>query len=132
MAGEITASEVPAEWNKKMRDYLGVDVPDDAHGCLQDVHWSIGAYGYFPAYALGQAMAAQLYAKALKEIPDLEKKVAQGDFSALREWLRERVHSKGSLYPSCDDLCESITGEKLNPQHLVDHLTDKYKELYNL
>eukprot|EP00624_Nannochloropsis_granulata_P006668 evm.model.NODE_50279_length_19378_cov_37.169006.1 len=128
-----------------MKTLLNVDVTADeggkeggqegkgnAKGCLQDVHWAVGALGYFPSYTLGAMMAAQLYAQARKEIDGLEGQIGQGQFKGLREWLRERVHVRGSVCESMDELLVSVTGEPLNPAYFVRHLKDKYGALYQL
>jgi carboxypeptidase Taq len=107
-----------------MKQYLGVDVPDDAHGVLQDVHWSHGTLGYFPTYSLGNIYAAQLFNKVKKEIPNIETGFAKGDFSPLLNWLRINIHQEGSRYYP-EDLIKKVTNEGLNPKYLVDYLKGK-------
>jgi carboxypeptidase Taq len=102
--GRIGVDELPARWNAAMREYLGVTPPDDAHGVLQDVHWSGGMFGYFPSYALGNLYAAQIVAAAEREIPGLWAHVERGEFAPIREWLREKVHRHGQVYLP-EDLC---------------------------
>eukprot|EP00611_Tribonema_gayanum_P022629 TRINITY_DN4582_c0_g1_i1.p1 TRINITY_DN4582_c0_g1~~TRINITY_DN4582_c0_g1_i1.p1 ORF type:complete len:607 (-),score=157.70 TRINITY_DN4582_c0_g1_i1:343-1935(-) len=131
-SGDLKVADVPAWWNKAMKDTLGVEVPSDAQGCLQDVHHAAGAFGYFPSYTLGAIMACQFYEAAKRAIPDLEDKIASGDFKPLKEWLNQNIHSIGSLYDSPDKLLEVVTGERLDPMALVRHLTRKYSELYKL
>jgi carboxypeptidase Taq len=126
MEGKLKVSELPEVWNAKMKQYLGVDVPDDAHGVLQDVHWSHGTLGYFPTYTLGNIYAAQLFNKAKTEIPDLEKGFAKGDFSPLLKWLRKNIHREGSRY-NPEELIKKVTGEGLNSKYLIDYLTLKNK-----
>ncbi|CAM9462472.1 unnamed protein product [Chrysoparadoxa australica] len=125
MSGDISIADVPGIWNEKMKSLLGVDVPSDLEGALQDIHWPLGALGYFPSYSLGAIMACQIYEKALSDIPGLEDQLAQGNFALLREWLRENIHSVGSLYESPDQLLTVVTGEALDPGALVRHLEKK-------
>jgi carboxypeptidase Taq len=124
MEGKVKVDELPGLWNAKMKQYLGVDVPDDAHGVLQDIHWSHGTLGYFPTYTLGNIYAAQLYAKAKSEMPNLEESFSKGDFKELLEWLRKNVHQEGSRYYP-EELIKKVTGEGLNSQHLIDYLKTK-------
>ena len=116
-------------WNAKYKEYLGVDVPDDANGCLQDVHWS-GSYGYFPSYALGNAYGAQILNTMEKEF-DVFGAVKQGDLSKIAEWLKERVVKKASMLTP-DEWIKDITGESLNVKYYLDYLTEKYTKLYEL
>ncbi|RLE37701.1 carboxypeptidase M32, partial [Candidatus Acetothermia bacterium] len=129
--GRIAVSDLPELWNEAMDRYLGVVPEDDAHGVLQDVHWSGGMFGYFPSYMLGNLYAAQLYAKAQEEIPDLEGKFAAGDFSPLLSWLREKIHRFGKIYDPVD-LLERATGEKPDPNYFVDYVIRKYSAVYGL
>lgn len=129
LSGDIEAAELPHEWNQRYKEYLGVDVPDDARGCLQDVHWSAGLFGYFPTYTLGNLYAAQLFEKILEDIPDLHGGFARGDFSQLKEWLNTNLHAHGSRYLPAE-LCERITGRPLGPEPLLRHLDGKLRPLY--
>lgn len=126
--GSLAIDDVPNVWNQKVRHYLGIEVSDDAHGCLQDVHWSAGYFGYFPTYCLGNLYAAQLYAAAERDILNLEDEITAGSFHHLREWLRTRVHVHGRRYAQ-DELIMKATGEKLNPRHFADYITKKYADL---
>jgi carboxypeptidase Taq len=126
MEGSLEVADLPEVWNAKMKQYLGVDVPDDAHGVLQDVHWSHGTLGYFPTYTLGNIYAAQLFNKAEAEIPGLKAGFSKGEFSPLLKWLRENIHQEGSRYYP-EELIKKVTGEGLNPQYLVDYLKSKQK-----
>ena len=96
--GDLAVADLPAAWNERTRAYLGLEVPDDAHGVLQDVHWAEGAFGYFPTYALGNVIAGQLWARVTADLPDLDERFAAGDFAPLREWLAEHVHRYGRRY----------------------------------
>lgn len=130
--GELKVEDVPSVWNAKMKEYLGVTPGNDAQGCLQDVHWSAGLFGYFGTYLLGAMYACQIYQHAAKEIPDLEAKIEAGEFKPLREWLNANIHRRGSLDPSGDDLMKAVTGSPLKPSVFLDHLRSKYAKLYKL
>ena len=108
-----------------MEDLLGITPPDDALGCLQDIHWYTGLWGYFPTYTLGAMTAAQLFAAANRAHPEIPEALAQGDFRALMTWLKENVHGKGSLL-SAEELLEAATGEALNPAIFKAHLKTRY------
>lgn len=115
-----------------MKESLNVIVPSDAKGCLQDIHWSFGALGYFPTYSLGAMMAAQLFEQAEIEIPDLKTKISQGEFKPLREWLREKIHKVGSKHSSLDELLLEVTGKPLDPYIYTNYLKKKYYKLYEI
>jgi len=123
LSGDLTVDDLPGEWNGRMKRDLGVGVPDDAHGCLQDIHWSGGAIGYFPTYTLGNLYAAQFFEQAKRDIRDLEEAFARGDFSPLLKWLREKIHRQGKRY-SARQLVRNITGRELSAQPLMNHLRD--------
>jgi carboxypeptidase Taq len=108
-----------------------VNVPDDRQGCLQDVHWSHGSFGYFPTYSLGSFYAAQYFATACKEIPELKNKIAKGDTTGLHSWLKQRIYSSGRILTS-DEICKKATGEHLNVRYFIDHLIEKYTEIYEI
>ncbi len=129
--GSLDVKDVPDKWNEKVREYLGIEVPSDAEGCLQDVHWSHGGIGYFPTYSLGSLLSAQFYQQALEELPDLESRIEKGDLRSLREWLRERIHSKGRLEKP-EELCERVTGDRLDPSPFMEHARKKYGRIYGL
>ena len=128
--GEITVEEIPALWNAKYKEYLGIDVPDDAHGCLQDVHWAGWNFGYFPSYALGNAYGAQILRTMEKEF-DVFGAVEKGDLLRIRDWLTERVFSIASI-STPDEWIRAVTGEGLNPDYFLDYLEDKFTKLYEL
>ncbi|MCX6310676.1 MAG: carboxypeptidase M32 [Bacteroidetes bacterium] len=127
---KIQVEEIPAFWNQRYKDYLGIDVPKDSEGCLQDVHWSHGSFGYFPTYSLGSFYAAQFFAKAKKDIPTLEKEIESGNYSSLLKWLRENIHQYGKRYEA-KELCERVTGEKLNFNYFMEYAKEKYGKLYS-
>lgn len=132
--GTIAVKDVPKLWNDKMAEYLGEESrPEhDAEGCLQDVHWSGGALGYFPTYSLGAMFAVQIFNTAKKDMPDMERDLAAGKFAPLKAWLNERVHKLGSFPVSGDDLMQTVTGSKLDPSVYLGYLEDKYTGIYNL
>ncbi|MEA2323565.1 MAG: carboxypeptidase Taq [Solirubrobacteraceae bacterium] len=122
--GDLDPAALPEAWNERVRAYLGVDVPDDAHGVLQDVHWAEGLFGYFPTYALGTVISGQLWARINADVPDLEERLARGDFGALRDWLRERVHRHGRrLTPT--ELVAQAAGGPLDPEPYLQYLRAK-------
>ena len=124
--GNVQVADISELWNSKMAEYLQRDTRGDyKNGCLQDVHWNAGLFGYFPTYTLGAMMAAQIFAAARRAMPDLLDDISQGEFTNLLNWLRENVHGKGS-YHSVSDLLVSATGEDLNEVFFVDHLKQRY------
>jgi len=131
MEGKLKVKDLPEYWNARYEEYLGVKVPSDAQGVLQDIHWSHGSIGYFPTYSLGSFYAAQFYATAKKEIKSLEQKIENGNMQPLLEWLREKIHRHGKYY-SAEELCKKVTGEKLNFKHFMDYATHKYSAIYSL
>ena len=131
LTGDLPVAELPAAWNQKYEEVLGVKPCNDAEGCLQDIHWSAGLIGYFPTYTLGNLYAAQLFAQAQAELGGLDQGFAQGDYSALLAWLRAKVHREGQRRRPAD-LIEHITGSKPDHRPLIAALTKKYSELYGI
>ncbi|MHB8070382.1 MAG: carboxypeptidase M32 [Candidatus Cryosericum sp.] len=129
--GKVQVADLPALWNAKMQEYLGVVPPDDAHGVLQDVHWSGGMFGYFPSYMLGNLYAAQFMATAREEIPDLDGEIAAGHLSVLREWQRTKIHQYGSLYDP-KDLILRVTGKPLDYHYFTNAIKEKYSRIYGI
>lgn len=129
--GSLELRDLPEAWNDRMRRYLGVEVPDDAHGVLQDVHWSGGDIGYFATYALGNLIAAQLWERARADLPDLDDELATGDGSALREWLREHVHRFGRRLPP-RELVRQATGTPIRVEPFLAYLRAKLTPIYGL
>ncbi len=127
--GSLPAKDIPEFWNSNYKELLGVIVPDDKKGCLQDVHWSHGSFGYFPTYSLGSFYAAQFFAQAETEITGLAEQIAGGNFSELLLWLRKNVHAKGRKYTS-EELCKKITGKGLEVDYFLEYATKKYKLIY--
>ena len=130
IGGTLAVKDVPAEWKRLYKEYLGVDVPNDAKGCLQDSHWSGGAIGYFPSYALGSAYGPQLLKKMEEDLGDIWADVEKGDLSRVTGWLKEHIHRHASfIKPGA--LFESVCG-KFDATYYTDYLTEKYTRLYNL
>ena len=125
IAGDLKVTDLPGAWSDGMEEFLGVRPPDDRHGCLQDIHWPSGAFGYFPTYTLGAMGAAQLFQAARTEIPDLMERIGRGDFTSLLGWLRTRVHNQGrSVLPA--EVIENATGKPLDADALKRHLSARY------
>ena len=131
IAGDLAVADLPVAWNERMVRDLGSAPPDDAQGCLQDIHWSGGSFGYFPTYTLGNLYAAQFFAKAQAELGDLEEQFRRGEFVPLREWLNQKIHREGQRNRAVD-LVVAVTGEPLNPAYLLRHLQEKLGPLYGV
>ena len=129
--GKLDASDLKEAWNNAYEHYLGIRPADDRTGILQDVHWSHGSFGYFPTYTLGSFYAAQFYAGAQKAMPELEHEIAAGNFTNLLQWLRTHIHIHGRRYYS-DELCEVVTGEKLNVNYFLNYVKQKYAQVYGI
>ena len=127
---DIDVNDLPKIWNKKYEEYLGITPPTNAEGILQDIHWSFGAFGYFPTYALGSAYAAQIAAHMAKEL-DLAALIKEQNFEVIKEWLTEKIHQYGKTYTP-NQLMEKSFGEKFNADYYVNYLTEKYSKLYEL
>ena len=122
---------LPDLWNRKMEAYLGLRPKNDAEGILQDIHWSFGAFGYFPTYLLGNLYAAQWMAALRKALPDLENRIRSGEFTPVLAWLRDNIHRHGRRYRA-HELAQNISGEPLNPDHFGRYLKEKYGPLYEV
>jgi carboxypeptidase Taq len=131
IAGDLAVADLPTAWNERMVRDLGSAPPDDAQGCLQDIHWSGGSFGYFPTYTLGNLYAAQFFAKAQAELGDLDEQFRRGEFLPLKEWLNQKIHREGQRYRAVD-LVAAVTGEPLNPAYLLRHLQEKLGPLYGV
>lgn len=129
--GTYEVETLEAVWNKKYKEFLGLDVPHATYGILQDVHWAEGLFGYFPTYSLGSFYAAQFYAKAKQDMPHLEKHIADGNMTPLLDWLRYHIHQHGKKYTS-EQLCQRITGEGLNLKYFMEYAKKKYATIYSL
>ena len=127
--GNMGVNDIPVYWNDHYNQFLGVKVPNDKQGCLQDVHWSHGSFGYFPTYSLGSFYAAQFYSVANQAIPALNRQIEQGNTNDLLQWLRNQVHSKGRRLTS-EQLCKDICAETLNIEYFIGYLLGKYRDIY--
>ena len=123
--------DLPTIWNTKMEEYLGIAPPSDAEGVLQDVHWSLGAFGYFPTYTLGNLYSVQFYEQAKQEIPNLEDAIAAGQLLDLRRWLEQKIHRWGRMFTPAH-LARRITGSTVSPEPFLNYVEKKYGELYQL
>ncbi|MDB5311997.1 MAG: Thermostable carboxypeptidase 1 [Gemmataceae bacterium] len=133
LTGDLLVGDLPAAWNERVKALLGLDVPDDTRGCLQDIHWSFGGIGYFPTYTLGNLYASQLMAAARKDLGPaaVDADFRRGEFQPLKSWLTDRVHRHGQRYRA-GDLCRRATGEPLSPRPFLSYLNEKYCPLYGV
>jgi carboxypeptidase Taq len=122
--------ELPEIWRSRMKEYLGVVPKDDAHGVLQDIHWAGGLIGYFPTYALGNVISAQVWEALKKDIPDLDEQIARGQFHALLDWLRRKIHVYGAKFET-QELVQKVTGSKIDPAPYLKYLNTKFREVYS-
>jgi carboxypeptidase Taq len=128
--GQLATKDIPACWNELYSKYLGVKVPGDKKGCLQDVHWSHGSFGYFATYSLGSLYAAQLYAAIERENGSLTEEIANGNIGNLLKWLQKNIHQHGR-YCTSEELCRQATGQALNTDYFIDYATKKYNTIYS-
>ncbi|MFQ5578991.1 MAG: carboxypeptidase M32 [Nitrospiria bacterium] len=127
--GDLDVDALPGIWGEKMKEHLGIAPESDTEGVLQDVHWSGGAFGYFPTYTLGNLYAAQIFRQAKKEIPEFYVQIEKGDLLPLKEWLNKKIHRWGRQYRS-EDLLRRVTGEPLNPHYFIEGLHEKFGGIY--
>ena len=131
MEGSLAVKDAPEAWNTKIEEYLGIRPSGDADGVLQDVHWSFGGFGYFPTYALGNLVSAQLWEKMSQEIENIDGKVASADFAPILGWLRKNIHTHGSKYEP-QELVQKVTGSRITPEPFIKYLKAKYSAIYHL
>ncbi len=129
--GRAQPEDLPGLWNEKMRSYLGIVPERDAEGVLQDIHWSMGAFGYFPTYTLGNLYSVQFFEQAKRELPQLDEDMAAGQLLPLRRWLEQKIHRWGRMFTP-DHLARRVTGSGVNPEPFLRYLEVKYEELYRL
>jgi carboxypeptidase Taq len=129
--GSLAVRDIPEIWNEKFSRYLGITPPDDAQGSLQDIHWSMGAIGYFATYALGNLYATQFFAQARKDIPDLDDRVRANDHRPLLGWLRENIHHHGRRYRA-NELIEKVTGKPLSIEPYMEYVSEKFGSVYDV
>ena len=127
----LRPAELPEAWNARTREYLGIEVPDDAHGVLQDVHWAAGSFGYFPTYSLGNVIAGQIWAVAQGSLPDLEQQLRSGELAPLRDWLRARLYRHGGKFNPAE-MIERVCGAPLSVEPYLDQMRRKMGEIYGL
>ena len=131
LEGAIAVKDLPQIWNEKMQSYLGITPANDAEGVLQDVHWSGGMMGYFPTYALGNIISAQVWEKVNADIPVLDDQIEKGEFEPLLAWLTEKIYKHGSKFEP-KEIVKMVTGESIQPQPYINYLETKYKDIYRL
>jgi len=129
--GQTAVADLPDLWRARMQDYLGVVPTDDAKGVLQDIHWSIGAFGYFATYTLGNLISAQLWEAYQRANPDRDEQIRRGDFAPLLAWLRKSIHQHGRKYRA-QELVERVTGSRIDPEPYLGYLERKYRPVYGL
>jgi carboxypeptidase Taq len=129
VAGSVRVDDIPELWNSKYREYLGITPPNDAQGCLQDIHWAHGSIGYFPTYTIGNLLSAQLYGKAIEDRPVITAEIEEGKFHTLLAWLRDKVHKHGSRY-TFEELVNTITGGEVRVGPFISYLKDKFYDIY--
>jgi carboxypeptidase Taq len=132
LAGEFPLAQLPEEWNRRMWDYLGIEVPTDTEGVLQDVHWSGGSIGYFPTYALGNLISAQIWEKVTADIPGLVDGFERGEFGPLRDWLREHLHRHGRKFTPGETLERVCGTSQIDPEPYVRYLRGKLADIYGI
>lgn len=128
--GSLAVRDLPAAWEEKMQNYLGITPPNNRLGCLQDMHWSVGAIGYFPTYALGNLYAAQFFEAFEEEHPKWQKHVSKGELFFVKDWLGQNIHSHGRTYRS-EDLAKRLTKKRLSAKPYLDYLENKYGSIYH-
>ena len=132
LADEFPLEQLPEEWNRRMWEYLGIEVPNDTEGVLQDVHWSGGSIGYFPTYALGNLISAQLWERITADLPDLNDSFEQGEFGPLRDWLRENLHRHGRKFTPSEMLERVVGTAEIDPEPYVRYLREKLADIYGI
>ena len=130
-AGKIDTKELPQVWNEKYKHYLGVDVPSDTLGLMQDLHWYSQYYGYFFGYGIGDLISSQITAKMSQDLPDWKTSLQNGKFTPIRQWLELNIHQRGGTL-DCLDMVKSITGEDLTPRYHIEYLKEKFSPLYQI
>lgn len=129
--GDVPVRDIPDRWNSMFNDYLGLTPPSDAEGCLQDIHWSMGGFGYFSTYALGNLLSVQYFNAAVSAHPDIPDDIAGGNFDTLLGWLRENIHQHGRKFDT-QELTKRVTGETITSRPYIEYLKDKFGEIYGL
>lgn len=131
IGGDVAIKDIPELWNSMFNDFLGITPPNDTEGCLQDIHWSMGGFGYFSTYALGNLLAAQYYQKALADNPTMQEDIRAGKFSTLLRWQNENIHQHGRKF-NTKELTQRITGGPIDSTPYLTYLTAKFKDVYGI
>ena len=129
--GSLAVRDLPDYWNTKIQQYIGLVPSNDREGVLQDIHWSTGSFGYFPSYALGNLLSAQLWEKICVDIPNIERQFENGEFTDLLLWSRHNIHRHGLKFKT-QELVQKVTGEQINTKPYMRYLRSKYGEIYGL
>ena len=129
--GALDVKDLPKAWNSKYQEYLGITPSHDSEGCLQDVHWSHGAFGYFPTYTLGNLYSAQFYDVAKEIMPDLEDDISSGNLKPLQQWLKDQIHNFGSS-ETAREIVQRVCDEPLKAGYFIQYLEQKYTNLYQI
>jgi carboxypeptidase Taq len=129
--GRMKVEDIPAVWNAKMKEYLGVEPSHDAEGCLQDIHWSFGGFGYFPSYTLGKLYAAMLRKALLRDVPGVTDTIRRGEFGTILQWLRDNIHTYGKTYTP-NELIMKISGEALSERDFLEYVKAKTQRVYDV
>ncbi len=129
--GRLELADLPEAWNARTAEYLGIEVPDDARGVLQDVHWAAGVFGYFPTYSLGNVIAAQIWDVARSDLPDLDGQIASGEFVPLRDWLRDRLYRHGAKFTP-KEMIERLVGDPIDVGPYLRQLRERAAEIYGI
>tara|TARA_B100000902_G_scaffold127630_1_gene127055 strand:- start:491 stop:919 length:429 start_codon:yes stop_codon:yes gene_type:complete len=127
----LSVKELPEAWNEKMEKYFGIVPHKEKYGILQDVHWSLGYFGYFPTYTLGNLYAAQFFTKLCDDMPEVFDRISQGHLIDVKKWLNENIHSHGSRL-TAEELVQNVTGRSLSTEDFTNYLKKKFNSLYNL
>ena len=128
--GSVDYHQLQTLWNNLYKEYLGVTPSNNSEGILQDIHWAGGSFGYFPSYAIGSAIGAQIYAYMKKTVP-IEQWILDDDFQKIKDYLKNHFHQYGAIY-NTNELLQKVTGEPFNPQYYIDYLKEKYTRIYHL
>jgi carboxypeptidase Taq len=131
LSGKLAVKDLPDAWNSRYEEYLGITPNNDADGCLQDVHWSMGSIGYFPTYTYGNLLSYQFWACLQHDIPDAYDSIARGEFEAIHEWLKDKIYSKGSLYRP-KDLIERVSGKPMEADDYLKGVDKKFRAIYSI
>ena len=129
ITGKLEVADLPDAWNSKMEELFGIKPPNDTQGCLQDIHWSLGDFGYFPTYALGNLFAAHFFSAFEKKHPQWSEQIAAGELAFVRDWLKEHIHRWGRTY-NAEELAKRTTGKPVSEKAYCNYLKKKYGAIY--